>query len=349
LNPTKTSASPSAGLAKAIDAPERWTARRWLRALLSPRTAGMAESTPRLNPLAFGLMLGLLALQVVARYEWDFMSDKGWQTLHVLLGWGVCLGIYALFHGWRAVTRISRRTWFVLGLGLVCVTVFWYFGRSDGYREIFGAPPIDHETFGLLVPFMYFASMGTLLRLVVPVLAARFVLGWRPRDFGLPFGREHRKGAVPGVHWVYVALALGMVPVLLIASQAASFKAKYPLAYDIVDPNGGIWIAHLLVYQAFYFLVFLSGESFWRGFLTFGSERDLGLYGLAFMAVPYVTGHFGKPLPETLGAIAAGCVLGFLALRHRSVWWGVALHYGIALSMDLLSIANNGYVIHGGE
>ena len=47
--------------------------------------------------------------------------------------------------------------------------------------------------------------------------------------------------------------------------------------------------------------------------------------------------------------IAAGCALGFLALRHRSVWWGVALHYGIAVTMDLLSIANNGYIIHGGE
>lgn len=327
---------------------ERWTARRWLGALLSPRTAGMREDTPRLNPLAFGLMLGLLALQVVARYQWGFLEEKWWQTVHVVIGWGGCLAIYALFHGWRAVTKISATTWFVLGLGLVCVTVFWYFGRSDGYRDIFGSPPLDHETFWPLVPFMYFATMGTLLRLVVPMLAARFILKRRPSAFGLPIGRGHRQGAVPGVHWVYVALFVGMVPVLVIAAQAASFKAKYPLAYDIVDPNGGIWIAHLLVYEAFYFFVFFSGESFWRGFLTFGTEKDLGLYGLAFMAVPYVTGHFGKPMPETLGAIAAGCALGFLALRHRSVWWGIALHYSIALSMDLLSIANNGYVIHGG-
>jgi hypothetical protein len=47
-----------------------------------------------------------------------------------------------------------------------------------------------------------------------------------------------------------------------------------------------------------------------------------------------------------MGAIVAGCVLGFLALRHRSIWWGVALHYAIALSMDLLSIFNNGYVVY---
>lgn len=326
----------------------RWTTRTWLTALLSPRTAGMGEHTPRLNPLAFALMLGLLALQVIARYRWGFLEHKHWQTVHVLIGWSVCAGVYAAFHGVSALRRVGRDTWFVLGFGLGCLTLFWYFGRSDGYREIFGAPPMDHDTFWPLVPFMYFATMATVLRLVVPMIAARFVLGRHPRDLGLP-GPGHRHGAVPGIPWVYVALFCGMAPVLVVAAQTAAFQAKYPLAHDIIDANGGIWIAHLLVYEAFYFLVFLSGESFWRGFLTFGTERDLGLYGLAFMAVPYVTGHFGKPMSETLGAIAAGCVLGFLALRHRSVWWGVALHYSIALSMDLLAIANAGWVVHGGD
>ena len=59
--------------------------------------------------------------------------------------------------------------------------------------------------------------------------------------------------------------------------------------------------------------------------------------------------HFGKPLPETLGALAAGLTLGFLALKHRSVWYGVAVHYGVALSMDLLAVRGNGFVITMGQ
>lgn len=331
----------------------RWTAREWLAAMFSSRTAGMSEHTPHTNPLAFALMLGALALIVVARYRWGFLEDKRWQMVHVGLGWAACFGIYAAFHGWRALRRLSKTTWFVLGTTAVSMTLFWYFGRSDGYREIFGAPPMDHDTFWPLVPFMYFASMGTLLRLVIPFILARVVLGRRPRELGLPplfrAGAVERHDAVPGVPYIYLALFVAMAPVLWLAAQGAAFQAKYPLAHDIVDPNGGIWIGHLLVYEAFYFLVFLSGESFWRGFIAFGCEKDLGLYGLAFMCVPYVTGHFGKPFSETLGAIAAGTTLGFLALRHRSVWWGVALHYSIALSMDLLSIMNNGYVIYAGD
>jgi hypothetical protein len=43
-----------------------------------------------------------------------------------------------------------------------------------------------------------------------------------------------------------------------------------------------------------------------------------------------------------LGAIAAGSALGWLALQHRSVWLGVALHYGVALTMDLSALYKGG-------
>lgn len=306
----------------------------------------MAQDTPRCNPLALGLMLGCLALLVIARYRLGFLDQKEWQLVHVLIGWTACLGILVLFHGWAAVRRIRAETWFVLGLALTCFMLFWYFGRSDGYRSFFGDPPMDYETLWPIVPFLYFASMATLLRLVVPLVAHRLLFGRRPADFGLPTSKGHREGAVKGIAWVYVLLFVGLFPFLVMVAQTEPFQQKYPLSRDLIDPHGGIWIVHLLVFESFYFLVFLSGESFWRGYLTFGTERDLGLYGLAFMAVPYVTAHFGKPFPETLGAIAAGVALGFLALRHRSVWWGVALHYGVAVSMDLLSITNQGAVIY---
>ena len=148
--------------------------------------------------------------------------------------------------------------------------------------------------------------------------------------------------------WLYLGLYLVIGPALFFASLGSDYLAKYPLARDIIDPaTNGIWIGHFLVYEALYALVFISGEGFWRGYLTFGSERDLGFYGLSFMLVPYVTGHFGKPFSETLGAIVAGSLLGFLALKHRSVWLGVALHYGVALTMDLLAVWRNGFILYG--
>ena len=43
-------------------------------------------------------------------------------------------------------------------------------------------------------------------------------------------------------------------------------------------------------------------------------------------------------LPETLGAIGAGVILGTLAMRTRSIWGGVLIHIGVAVTMDVLAL-----------
>lgn len=52
----------------------------------------------------------------------------------------------------------------------------------------------------------------------------------------------------------------------------------------------------------------------------------------------YKAREYHKPLPEAMGAIVAGVVLGWLALRTRSIWGGVLLHVAVALSMDALAL-----------
>jgi membrane protease YdiL (CAAX protease family) len=56
------------------------------------------------------------------------------------------------------------------------------------------------------------------------------------------------------------------------------------------------------------------------------------------MIVPYCMIHYGKPMPETLGAIGAGLILGTLAMRTRSIWGGVLIHVGVATTMDVLAL-----------
>ena len=58
------------------------------------------------------------------------------------------------------------------------------------------------------------------------------------------------------------------------------------------------------------------------------------------MIVPNCMIHYGKPMPETLGAIGAGLILGTLAMRTRSIWGGVMIHVGVALSMDMLALGH---------
>jgi membrane protease YdiL (CAAX protease family) len=69
-----------------------------------------------------------------------------------------------------------------------------------------------------------------------------------------------------------------------------------------------------------------------------GLRRSLGSNAIFIMVLPYCMIHYGKPLPETLGAIIAGVVLGTLAMRTRSIWGGVMIHVGVATMMDALAV-----------
>jgi membrane protease YdiL (CAAX protease family) len=322
-----------------------------LRALFSPTTAGIGPDAPRVRVVPLLLIALLLALQVWARYRWDFLAHKDWQWLHMLIGWGVCALVIGVFHGFAALARaITRRSVFIVSLAFAVLCIFWYTGRSDSFHRYFSDFKADPGSVLVIAPFMWFAANATFWRLVVPFAAARLTLGLPPTAMGLPVGKAPVDPALPpaarrSLPWLYLLLFLGVLPFVVLVADTPNFLAKYPLSRDMVDADGTIPWSHLLAFEIFYLFIFISGESFWRGFLTFGLERDLGLYALPVMIVPYVTSHFGKPFAETLGAIAAGFVLGFLALKHRSVWYGIALHYGIALSMDLLAIHHHGYTL----
>jgi membrane protease YdiL (CAAX protease family) len=60
--------------------------------------------------------------------------------------------------------------------------------------------------------------------------------------------------------------------------------------------------------------------------------------------VPYLMIHLVKPPIEALASIAGGLVMGTLAWRTKSIWWGVAVHVGVALVMDLMSLGHKGFL-----
>lgn len=219
----------------------------------------------------------------------------------------------------------------------VLMTVFWYFGREPFFREnLVGRFPATALT--PLYPFMYFALCSVLLRLLVPMAIVRFGFRRPLREFGYSFHGSF------DLWYVYLGLFLAVLPVVWFAGHFASFQAKYPLGSPLIH-DGVLPLKLFLIYQAFYGLVFVSGEAFWRGYIVFGLRPKLGLLAIPVMIIPYVMGHFGKPWPETLGAVLTGGVLGYLALRHGNFWLGVLTHWGVAIAMDLTALYFRGVVL----
>ena len=225
---------------------------------------------------------------------------------------------------------LDRRTLTVLLTAVVLLIVFEYWGlasslsTSSWHERVAGWLGEGYRPYFDLLPYQYWGVASLVIRVFVPfgvvVLVLREPLaewGWKIK----PRWRDVRP---------YVFFLLVMVPVVLLMSLMGSFQAKYPFYEGSV--LGG-W--HFWGFQIFYGLQFLGVEAFFRGFLLFGLERRFGWYAIAISTIPYVMIHFGKPMPETFAAIVAGALLGWMALRTRSFLWGVALHWTVAITMDV--------------
>ena len=147
------------------------------------------------------------------------------------------------------------------------------------------------------------------------------------RSFGLGAG-DWRFGLR-----VSVLFYLVMLPLLWFASASSAFQSVYPHSHIV----RGDWTL-FLVYEAAFVLYFIGWEFVWRGYMLFGLRPHTGA-AVAVLAqmIPFVILHYGKPVPETVGAIVAAIALGALSLRARSFWYAVLIHWSVMLTIDLLA------------
>lgn len=225
---------------------------------------------------------------------------------------------------------IFSREGAILLFGLLCLTLLMKYGRPHAFRLYF-AHYFEGGELPTLQPFVFSAASSVVTRMLMPLAFIVVILREHPKDFG------YRLSGGRAFVQIYGLLLAFMVPILWFVAGDLAFQQKYPFW----DRAGESW-RFLFLYEARYFFIFLSGEAFWRGFLLFGLAKRFGWHALSISMIPYVIVHYGKPLPETLGAIITGYVLGYLALKHRSFVLGIALHYTIAVLMDVFALIRSG-------
>lgn len=226
--------------------------------------------------------------------------------------------------GVPARDRLRERAAEVVLLASTLVLVaFYYLARADavGTRHPWGG--WWQVSAAALPPALHYGAAAVLLA-GVPVLVARLALGLGPRRLGLGPGRWRL-----GLAWLGVGLPLAVAAGRLGAGSPA-MAAVYPLASHL-RPDAAGFLPHALGS----FLYFGAWEVFFRGFVLFGLAPRLG-EGPAngIQTALSVVAHFGRPLTETLSAIPAGLLFGWIDLRVRSVWYIAIVHWAVGISVD---------------
>ena len=179
----------------------------------------------------------------------------------------------------------------------------------------------------------YWVSTVIVFYLIPPFLLIKLVFKDSFSSYGLKL-----KGAFSD-YKLYLMMLLVMIPLVWFFSKTESFQMRYPF-YNLSKNES--WYPYFFIWELLYLLQFFALEFFFRGFMLHGTKQRLGFYSVLVMTIPYCMIHFGKPLPETLAAIVAGIVLGVLSLKSRSIWLGVAIHYSVAITMDVCSLYQKG-------
>lgn len=185
------------------------------------------------------------------------------------------------------------------------------------------------------ISVMYWAIITIIAFLLIPLVYIKWGLNKPWSDFGWQFHATRQDLLL------YASCFLVMFPLVVLVSSTKMFQLKYPF----YQPQAhAAWVSYFLVWELVYLIQFVAVEFFFRGFMLHGIKRQLGAYSLWVAMLPYCMIHFRKPLPETLGAIIAGLVLGVFSLKNNSIWLGVLLHYSVAITMDLLALWHKGWL-----
>ncbi|MDE0635496.1 MAG: type II CAAX endopeptidase family protein [Candidatus Poribacteria bacterium] len=221
----------------------------------------------------------------------------------------------------------ERQTTVILLASAVLLTLHRKFSQTRIFRThlagFFDALPLVKSH-----PYYYWFLSTGLTLFLIPVLVAIFGTKQKLTDYGIRLCKQKVGWIVTLVAWIL------MIPVVLLAVKVyPPFLSKYPLGKAVASS----WIA-FIPYQLAYGVYMFSWEFFFRGFMLFGLEKRFGNYSILIQTIPFAVMHFSKPLPEALGSIPAGVLLGVLALETRSFVYGAAIHWLVAMTMDTVCV-----------
>jgi membrane protease YdiL (CAAX protease family) len=228
----------------------------------------------------------------------------------------------------------------VLFSSILLTIAFWFlamwYTNKSGYTKdlvvfygIFGPIFNNHPILDFWqYIFQFWITM--LLFFFIPLIIVKYYFKESFRDYGLRAGKK-KIAVILTIPFIFVFFI-----VAIFTSQQPSMVAEYPLSKLI-----GMGWALFVFYEMMYFFYFFAIEVMMRGYIQWGLMREnTKIKGIIIIIAIQTTistlFHIGKPMMEITAALALGPVLGYVAIKIDSIWYGMFLHFILNIFMDFL-------------
>jgi hypothetical protein len=225
----------------------------------------------------------------------------------------------------KELKKLDYQTIIIFLSVLIFQTFSFYYSRKIFFRVNFASLFSDSD-YSAFYEQIYCLLLDFVIFFVTPLLIIKFLFKQKLTTYGINFNNKPI-----GLKIALITIAI-MLPVVWVVSSFPSFQRTYPYA-NMVRDNWNLFI----VYEACLILYLFAWEFIWRGFVLFGIEKIFGFYAIFIQMIPFTILHNGKPALETFGSILAGFLLGLLAIRTRSVLYGVLIHVAVMFMIDFIS------------
>jgi len=228
----------------------------------------------------------------------------------------------------RFIGNLRERKWKVEIILLsipTIILIYIYHGMHEAFGRYFGH--LSSHYYFDLYHYVYQFLATFVLFFLFPLAIVKLVFKEKLDNYGLTLGDKKY-----GFKFTIITIPLIVTPIIILGSQMPQVRMEYPLS-KLVQDNPSVF----LLYELSYILLYYVGwEFFFRGYMLFGLREKFGdTYAILFQVIPSALLHFNKPEAEFAGSIFLGIVLGYLALRTRSILYPIIIHSYIGVSTDL--------------
>ena len=216
---------------------------------------------------------------------------------------------------------------FALGLlfATIILFVYCYFGSYGFFEKTFaGIQNLDYYK------IIYHNCMAFVLFFGLGIIFTKFILKQKLRDFGLQAG-NYKLG---------LKLCLIALPICALCGLSCVLDSDMSAMYPLINFNLYSWW-QIAIYFVSYLLYYIGWEYLFRGILFFGAEKKCGvlcsiLVGTLISALIHTgIAGFGKPMIETLSAIPAGMIFGYVTAKTRSINYSLIMHLMVGVFTDI--------------
>jgi hypothetical protein len=244
----------------------------------------------------------------------------------------------------NSVKKLKDKTSIILWSSFVLLTLWGLKGDATLLVKI-----IPKKWYAAFFPGLAWRSQlfsfltGFILLVIIPCLIIKCRFKERLSDYGLGWPKERIRLGL---------LAMGVttvisLPLLYLGTRNPEMQREYPL---FGKNNITTWEG-FIIYELVYVLFFICIEFIFRGYLLFGlyGIKDIqaargvqgrlgpyvfGIYAILIQMLAYTMWHIAKPYPEYVGALVWGIGVAAVALKIRSIWPIIIVHWALNVFVD---------------